>query len=47
MILAFSHPGIVVPDLEAAREFYQVMFGFRLLSDEGWSDSPETDRFVG
>ena len=47
MILAFSHPGIVVPDLEAAREFYQAMFGFRLLSDEGWSDSPETDRVIG
>ena len=37
MILAFSHPGIVVYDLEAAREFYEKMFGFQVISQEGWS----------
>ena len=47
MILAFSHPGVVVSDVEAAREFYAKMFGFRVISQEGWSDSPEADRAVG
>ena len=27
MILGFSHPGIVVPDIEKARKFYERMFG--------------------
>jgi glyoxylase I family protein len=48
MILAFAHPGIVVPDLEKAIDFYVKAFGFRLLSDqEGWENSPETDRAIG
>jgi catechol 2,3-dioxygenase-like lactoylglutathione lyase family enzyme len=48
MILAFAHPGIVVPNLEQAIEFYGKAFGFRLLSDqEGWENSPETDRAIG
>mgnify|MGYP000063640682 FL=1 len=48
MILAFAHPGIVVPDLEKAIDFYTKAFGFRLLSDqEGWENSPETDRAIG
>jgi len=48
MILAFAHPGIVVPDLEQAIDFYSKAFGFRLLSDqEGWENSPETDRAIG
>jgi catechol 2,3-dioxygenase-like lactoylglutathione lyase family enzyme len=48
MILAFAHPGIVVPDLEQAIDFYKKAFGFRLLSDqEGWENSPETDRAIG
>ena len=48
MILAFAHPGIVVPDLEKAIDFYAKAFGFRLLSDqEGWKNSPETDRAIG
>jgi len=47
MILAFSHPGIVVPDLERAVEFYREMFGFRVIGQEGWDDSPETDRAIG
>ncbi len=47
MILAFAHPGIVVPDLEAAITFYSSMFGFQKISDEGWSDNAEMDRGVG
>ena len=47
MILAFAHPGLVVPDLEKARQFYQQMFGFEVISKEGWHDNPEMDRAVG
>ena len=47
MILAFAHPGLVVNDLEAARAFYENMFGFRVIGNEGWSDSPQADRAVG
>jgi len=47
MILAFAHPCLVVPDLERACEFYEQMFGFKVLSSEGWSDSPELDNATG
>ncbi len=47
MILAFAHPGLVVPDLEKASLFYQQMFGFEVISIEGWKDSPQMDRAVG
>lgn len=47
MILAFAHPALVVPDLEAAREFYQQMFGFRMHSQEGWKDNPVVDSAIG
>ena len=47
MILAFAHAGLVVPDLEAAREFYAQMFGFRPLSEEGWNNSAQADRAIG
>jgi len=47
MILAFAHPAIVVPDLEQAREFYERMFGFRVLTNEGWHDDPVVDRAIG
>jgi glyoxylase I family protein len=47
MILAFAHPGLVVPDLEKASQFYQRMFGFEVISNEGWKDSPEMDRAIG
>ena len=47
MILAFAHPCLVVPDLERAREFYEQMFGFEVISNEGWSDNPEVDRATG
>jgi len=47
VILGFAHPGLVVPDLEKARRFYEEMFGFRHFCDEGWSDSPAADRVTG
>ena len=47
MILAFAHPGLVVDDVERAREFYERMFGFRVISDEGWSDNPVVDGAIG
>ena len=47
MILAFAHPGIVVPDLDAASRFYAEMFGFRILGEEGWQDDPAADRAIG
>lgn len=47
MILAFAHPGLVVPDLEMAREFYARMFGFEVIGKEGWTKEPAMDRAVG
>jgi catechol 2,3-dioxygenase-like lactoylglutathione lyase family enzyme len=47
MILAFAHPGIVVPDLEKAIEFYSKMFGFRVIGNEGWEDSAAYDQAIG
>ena len=47
MILAFAHPCLVVPDLEMARDFYQQMFGFEVISEEGWSDEPDMDSATG
>ena len=47
MILAFAHPGLVVPDLDKASLFYQQMFGFEVISEEGWKNSTEMDRAIG
>ena len=47
MILAFAHPCLVVPDLERARDFYERMFGFEVLSEEGWSNDPAVDKATG
>lgn len=47
MILAFAHPAVVVSDLEAARGFYEKMFGFRKIGDEGWQDNPTVDKAIG
>jgi catechol 2,3-dioxygenase-like lactoylglutathione lyase family enzyme len=47
MILAFAHPGIVVPDLEKAIEFYDKMFGFKVIGNESWSDSEGYDMAIG
>lgn len=41
MILGFSHPALVVPDLEKARTFYERMFGFELVDREGWDATDE------
>jgi glyoxylase I family protein len=40
MILAFAHPCLVVPDLER-------MFGFEVLSEEGWEDDRDADAATG
>ena len=47
MILAFAHPGIVVPDLDKAIEFYNKMFGFRVIGNESWEDSDAYDQAIG
>ena len=47
MILGFAHPGLVVPDLEKARTFYEKMFGVRYFCHEGWQDDPVVDQVVG
>jgi len=47
MILAFAHPGLVVPDLEKAIDFYSKMFGFKVLSYENWEDSKAYDQAIG
>jgi catechol 2,3-dioxygenase-like lactoylglutathione lyase family enzyme len=39
MILGFSHPAIVVSDLERARAFYEEMFGFEVIAIESWDSS--------
>jgi catechol 2,3-dioxygenase-like lactoylglutathione lyase family enzyme len=47
VILGFAHPGLVVPDLEKAKTFYEVMFGFRHFCEEGWQDNTAADKVVG
>jgi len=47
MILAFAHPGLVVPDLELAREFYELMFGFRVIGKEGWEPGSLSEKVTG
>lgn len=47
MILAFAHPCLVVDDVELARNFYEKMFGFRVISDEGWENNPDVDKAIG
>jgi catechol 2,3-dioxygenase-like lactoylglutathione lyase family enzyme len=47
VILAFAHPGLVVRDLERAREFYEQMFGFTVIAEEGWRDDPAIDAAIG
>jgi len=47
MILAFAHPGLVVPDLDRARKFYERLFGFKVITQEGWTDDPMMDRGIG
>ena len=47
MILAFAHPALVVPDLEEAREFYEKMFGFRVIGKEGWEPGSPSEKVTG
>jgi len=47
VILGFAHPGLVVTDLEKAKNFYEKMFGFRHFCDEGWHDNPIVDKAIG
>lgn len=48
MILGFGHPGIVVSDLQVARDFYQKMFGFEVVHHENWrSDNALYNQGVG
>ena len=48
MILGFAHPALVVPDLEKAREFYEQMFGFETIGEEGWdAPNPIYDQGIG
>lgn len=47
MILGFSHPCIVVPDANLAKQFYQQMFGFTVNSEEGWANAREVDIAIG
>ena len=44
MILAFAHPGIVVPDLDKAIDFYSKMFGFKVIGNESWATLKGNDR---
>jgi len=39
MIIGFHHPGIVVPDLEKARQFYCDALGFRVIRNYDWDES--------
>ena len=48
MILGFAHPALVVPDLEKARKFYEQMFGFETIGEEGWdAPNPIYDQGIG
>lgn len=48
MILGFAHPGLVVDDLEKAKVFYEQMFGFETIGEEGWdAPNPVFDRGIG
>ena len=39
MIIGFHHPGLVVPDLEAAQKFYAAALDFEYIRDYGWDQS--------
>jgi glyoxylase I family protein len=42
MIVGFHHPGLVVPDLEAAQRFYHEALGFEYIREYGW-DAPDSE----
>jgi catechol 2,3-dioxygenase-like lactoylglutathione lyase family enzyme len=41
MIIGLHHLGIVVPDLDRARTFYEKMLGFELVMEESWQAPDE------
>jgi len=43
MIIGFHHPGLVVPDLQAARQFYSQALGFEYIREYGWDESASAD----
>ena len=47
-VLGFHHPGIVVPDLDRAIEFYTGMLDYELYSESSWtSDNGGFNQVVG
>jgi len=48
MIQGFHHAGISVPNLEAARTFYEKLLGFKVVGEESWeAPNPIYDQGVG
>lgn len=48
MIVGIHHVALSVPDIDAAREFYTVAFGFTSAGVSSWSgDLPEADAIIG
>ena len=43
MIVGFHHPGLVVSDLDVARQFYSDALGFTYIRDYGWDESASAD----
>lgn len=41
LVVGFHHPGIVVPDLEQAIEFYTELLGYELVSKSSWSSDDD------
>lgn len=39
MIVGFHHPGLVVPDLDTAKQFYADALGFEYIREYGWDAS--------
>jgi catechol 2,3-dioxygenase-like lactoylglutathione lyase family enzyme len=46
-IIGLHHPGISVPDLDAAVAFYTNVIGLRVVYRESWENSPTADAVVG
>lgn len=48
MIQGFHHPGISVPNLEKARNFYEKLLGFKVVGEESWeAPNPVYDQGIG
>ena len=47
-VIGFHHPGIVVPSLDRAIEFYSALLGFVLHSESSWTaDNERFNRIIG